>query len=1380
MHYPSLYPVETGSTLSTLIDLLRFRSLNEPTLTAYRFLVDDGETSSITYGELDLRARSIAALLQSRGLDRERVLLAYSPGLEFIAAFFGCLYAGAVAVPVSLPQTKRGLGRFQAIASDAQAAGVLTTRQVLSRFERFDWLTSDDLSDDEAGHWREPSTDNKALAYLQYTSGSTSTPKGVMVTHANVLENSVYIQHGFEHGPESVSLSWLPHFHDMGLVDGIIQPLYSGFTGLLMSPAALLQNPARWLQAISRYCVTHSGGPNFAYDLCVRRIDESQRASLDLSSWSVAYNGAEPVRHETLERFADAFAPCGFRRETLHPAYGLAEATLKVTGGRREVGPVYCTVETSALEQHRVVPAEAGAPDARTLVGCGRATLGTEVVIVNTESLRSCETDQVGEVWVSGPGVAAGYWNRPDETENTFNARLSNAGNFLRTGDLGFIRDGELFITGRQKDLIIIRGRNHYPQDIERAVHGSHLALKPDGGAAFSVELESEERLVVVHEIDTRHKHEGQAIVETIREAIAEEFEIQPAAVVLIRSGTLPKTSSGKVRRGRCREDFLENRLSVIAEWRSSGERDRSTPAAPEELNAETVERWLRSLLTARLNVDGPLIDAHQPIARYGIDSLLALELTHSVETVLGVRLSSTSFLRNPTIAELTNEVLEQHAKTQSHKEAQTVLQNPCASLWQNCEHRLSHGQQALWAIQNVSPESTAYNVSVAARIHGEINLNALRRAFSVLIQRHSMLRARFPAREGVPVCVIDEHSELSFFIEDAMHWSEQELSNRLHSEAWTSFDLGNGPLLRAYLFRKSTREYVLLLSAHHIIVDYWSLGILLGELTELYQAEVEGRPATPPPIPHYSDYVRRETTMLAGAEGERLKDYWLQQLSGDLPIIDLPTDRARPPTQTFRGASVSARLDPRLTQRLKQLALRHEATLFMTLLAAFQVLLYRYTDQEEILVGSPSSGRSSAEFAGTIGYFVNPLVLRAKLSGERSFSEFLADTRKTTLAAFEHQDYPFDLLVKQLQPARDPARSPLFQVMFAFQQGRRILKLGELPVEPIALDQQAAQFDLSLTVTDVDSELEASFEYNTDLYDASTIERLGEHFWVLLESIVSDPSVRLSSLSLLSDSTRQQVLYDWNDTRQDFASLVCVHESFARRAAFEPDQIAIVVCDETLSYRELNKRANRLAHYLRARGIGPEVRVGIMVPRSVAMLTCVLGVLKAGGAYVPLDPSYPEERLAFMIEDSGASLVLDQQFLEVNAAVIDAESDDDPLPLATVDNLAYVIYTSGSTGTPKGVMVQHGSLANYIRAASLAYEMVPEDRVLQFSSFNFDASVEEIFTSLTCGATLVLRDSEVPKAPEEFLQECREKKLTVLDLPTSYWHELVSSDWVA
>jgi amino acid adenylation domain-containing protein/non-ribosomal peptide synthase protein (TIGR01720 family) len=1417
---------ETETKFSTLVDLLRLRSLREPGHTAYRFLADgETEASRVTYGELDLRARVVGAHLQSRNLHGERVMLLYPPGLDFIAAFFGCLYAGAVAVPSYLPRPNRDGGRFQAVAEDAQAACVLTTTQILPRLglppekhagtsRLVHRLATDALAGEAAALWREPSPGGDATAYFQYTSGSTSTPKGVMVTHANVLANSAYIRHGFEHDPRSVSLSWLPHFHDMGLLDGIIQPLYGGFTGILMSPAAFLQSPVRWLQAISRYGVTHSGGPNFAYDLCVRRVGEEERASLDLSAWGVAYNGAEPVRRETLERFGEAFEPCGFRRQAFYPAYGLAEATLKVTGGRKADDPVYRTVQAGALKRHRVVEADARGTEAQTLVGSGSASLGTEVVIVNPETSRRSATDEVGEIWVSGPGVAAGYWNRPEETERTFRARLPEGvgGPYLRTGDLGFVRDGELFVTGRLKDLIIIRGRNHYPQDVERAVEQCHAALRPGGGAAFSVEVEGEERLVLAQEVEARRRKEAPAVVEAILETLAEEFEIQPAAVLLLRPGGLPKTSSGKVRRGACREGFLENSLQVVAEWRAGaavhGRAD--APAAPDELGGETVGRWLRALLAAKLNVEESLIELNQPIARYAVDSLLALELAHAVETGLGVKLPPTGFLRNPTIADLTNEALARLAGAASVPQASHFSTADEAG-----EHPLSHGQQALWFLQQVSPESTAYHLAVAARIRGEVDARALRGAFQALVERHPMLRSTFPSRHGAAVRLVHRRAEISFRVEDAAGRSEEALRAALRAEAGQSFDLEAGPLLRVSLFERSPRDYVLLISAHHIIVDFWSLAVLIEELGRLYGAETGGADAAlAPHVSTFADHVRGQSELLSGAEGERLRDYWLRKLAGELPVLDLPADRARPPVQTYRGASVPVRLDARLTDQLKRLGVSREATLFMTLLAAFQVLLYRHTGEEDILVGTPTSGRGSAQFARTVGYFVNPLVLRADVSGGKTFTEFLAGTRATALEAFEHQDYPFDLLVGQLQPERDPSRSPLFQVMFAFQKthlpdeeglaafalgedGARV-RLGGLLLESLALEQRAAQFDLSLTMAETVDGLTASFEYNTDLFDASTVERLGAHFRTLLGGIVADPSARLSELPMLSAAESRQLLHEWNDTRGEFAGPACVHEWFERQAERAPDHVAVSSEQGAWSYRELNERANRLAHYLRARGVGPDVRVAVCVGRSASTVACLLGVLKAGGAYVPVDPAYPEERLALMLEDSGASLLLTEQrfagklgrrptrliLLDADAAELAAESGANPQPSAAARNLAYVIYTSGSTGRPKGVSVEHGSLTNFVRAASAEYDIGPGDRVLQFASFSFDASAEEVFPCLTSGATLVMRDGEAPSAPADFVSECRRKELTVLDLPTAYWHELVSQltaeDWAA
>src|SRR5262249_51577579 len=457
------------SSPSTLIDLLDRRVQRGPDELAYTFLADgEGAELSLSYGELDRRVKVVAALLQRLKVAGERALLLYPPGLDYVVAFWGCLCAGVIAVPAYPPRLNRNLLRLRAIAKDAGATLALTTAQILDRadsllaqapdLKSLNWQATDNLHPELIHQWRADLNGN-TLAYLQYTSGSTAAPKGVMVSHDNVLSNSAAIAHGFEHSSQSISLSWLPHFHDMGLVDGIIQPLYCGFRGILMSPASFLQSPLRWLKAITKYQVTHSGGPNFAYDLCERRIRVEERAKLDLSSWCVAYNGAEPVRSETLERFIVAFSPCGFRRSACYPAYGLAEATLKVSGGRKLQPPIYCTVRADTLERHQIREASQPSEKNRTLVGGGSVVPDTEIVIVEPVSKMRLGAGGWGRSWVGGPGVSQGYWNHPEETEQTFRAHLADTleGPFLRTGDLGFLKDDQLFVTGRLKDLIIIR-----------------------------------------------------------------------------------------------------------------------------------------------------------------------------------------------------------------------------------------------------------------------------------------------------------------------------------------------------------------------------------------------------------------------------------------------------------------------------------------------------------------------------------------------------------------------------------------------------------------------------------------------------------------------------------------------------------------------------------------------------------------------------------------------------------------------------------------------------------------------------------------------------------------------------------------------------------
>ncbi|BAZ29704.1 AMP-dependent synthetase and ligase [Cylindrospermum sp. NIES-4074] len=566
---------------SNLVDMLRQRAQYQPNQTAFIYL-QNGETESsrLTYQELDKQARTIAASLQTLNISGERALLLYPSGLEFIAAFFGCIYAQTVAVPAYPPRRNQNIHRLQGIIEDAQAQVLLTTTSVMenikANFHQNPELSSipciitENLDNNLANTWQEPALFENTLAFLQYTSGSVGMPKGVMISHANLLHNLAQIHKCFGHTPNSQGIIWLPSYHDMGLIGGVLQPIYGGFPVTLMSPVDFLQKPFSWLSAISRYKGTTSGGPNFAYDLCVRKITPEQRASLDLSNWEVAFTGAEFIRAETLEQFAEAFEPCGFRKEAFYPCYGMAETTLIISGGLKSSQPILKYLEAASLEQNRVVTAQNQEANA-TIVGCGQNLSDQKIVIVDPQSLQQCQPDQVGEIWVSGPSVALGYWNRSEQTQETFHAYLAETGEgpFLRTGDLGFLQDGELFITGRLKDVIIIRGQNHYPQDIELTTQKSDPALRYDCGAAFTVEVNGLERLVIVQEVERSYlrKLNVNAIVGNVRQAVANNHGLQVYAVALIKTGTIPKTSSGKIQRHACRSGFLAGTLNVVDDW---------------------------------------------------------------------------------------------------------------------------------------------------------------------------------------------------------------------------------------------------------------------------------------------------------------------------------------------------------------------------------------------------------------------------------------------------------------------------------------------------------------------------------------------------------------------------------------------------------------------------------------------------------------------------------------------------------------------------------------------------------------------------------------------------------------------------------------------
>jgi amino acid adenylation domain-containing protein/thioester reductase-like protein len=2462
---------------NTLLDLLRTRAESHPDRLAYRFIQDgDSDIVTITYGELDRRARAIGAWLERFGAGGKRALLLYPPGLDYIASFFGCLYAGATAVPAYPPRMNRPVPRIQSIVADSRAAIALTTSAILHNIEqRFEhtpdlqalnWLNTEQVPAESEADWRHPDISPDTLAFLQYTSGSTSQPKGVMLTHGNLMHNLKAIRRGFRIGDDAVGVFWLPSYHDMGLIGGILEPMYVNGPSTLMSPVSFLQKPFRWLEAISKYKATISGAPNFAYDLCADKITPEQIESLDLSSWSLAFCGAEPIRPETLERFAQTFEQIGFRKTSFYPCFGMAESTLIVAGGDGPAAPRTLTIDRKLLERDRAVIAPPDDTNSLTLINCGKSIIDQKLVIVNPSTLNQCAENEVGEIWVSGPSVAKGYWGLEDETRSTFNAHVADTGEgpFMRTGDLGFLHNGELFVTGRLKDLIIIHGSNHYPQDIELTVESSHPALQPAAGAAFSVTENGKEQLVIVQEV-TRQGRQADVneVASAIRQAVAEKHDLQVHAIVLVKPMSIPKTSSGKIQRRATKSAFLNGELELVGEWRrntpsspalpprgegrssplSSGEGLGDVLSLPKRVreslaphstqpkhNAYTIQSFLLTRIASMLEMDASAIDPRQPFTYYGLgsvqavsltgdletflkrklsptlawdyptieslsnflandsqpakttapaipqptfnninepiaiiglgcrfpqanspqafwellrngvdaitevpsdrwdvdkfhstepgagkvttrfgaflddvdlfdpaffgispreaarmdpqqrlllevswealenafippdslagtrtgvfvgissydysqlqfgdldmidayagtgnahsiaanrlsyvfdlrgpsmavdtacssslvsvhlacqslrsgesdlalaggvnliltpeltitfsqarmlapdghcktfdanadgyvrgegcgvvvlkrysdamrdgdnilalvrgsavnqdgrsngltapnglaqqevirhalaqagvapnqisyieahgtgtplgdpiemaslravlgdeanqrvivgsvktnvghlesaagiaglikvvlamrndaipphlhlkeinpylsldgsrieigtylrpwkrrgeprfagvssfgfggtnahivlsdaplavekknasdierprhlltlsaktefalqelsqslseklritnyelhdltfaanttrahfdhrlavqasskedllkgledflngsespfvstgnvksnaqpkiaflftgqgsqyagmgrqlyetqpvfrtaldqcaqildpilgrslleilladkndstihrtqytqpalfafeyalaqmwlswgikpqavmghsvgeyvaaciagvftledglrliaerarlmgalpqngtmiavfadaarvadivkpyssqvsvaaangpdntvisgetsaiqsvvdelaklgitskpltvshafhsplmdpildefesfarriqfsnsrlplisnvtgeildqipnaeywrnhiraevkfaagmqaladlgidafveigpspvllgmgkrslpesqsawlpslrqnqdewqiildslgelyaqgadvdwkgfdagysrrkialpnypferqrywldvqkvdrempprrhgdartqvnklppprsnggsqpqeekvvdrkngkpktqnqaplrpqktpaqsdianfiqkqaarvlgmdasrlgldapldtlglDSLMAMELKHSLESKFGVQISVASLLQGPTISTLAAEALGSLHSPQAKKEAPLVVAKD-----ESNESPLSYGQQALWFLHQLLPDEISFNVAGAVRIHGGLNVPALQLAFEQLVARHELLRSTFHVINGEPIQRVHDAVDGFFRVVDASDLDDATLRTQLAEEAHRPFDLEHGPVFRASLHRTRDSSHILLLAMDHIITDFWSTTVLARELLACYQANKNGKPSELAPLPaRYSDYARWEAGMVESPQGEKSWEYWRDQLGTRLPALNLPTDRPRTPIQTYRGDSAHLFLDGGLYQKLKSLAHENGATMFMTLLAAFQTLLHRYSNQDEFLVGSVTAGRNHAELSNLVGYFINPIALKADFSGEPSFNELLQRVKQITLGAFENQGYPPALLAKKLGLQRDPSRPPLFETMFILQKAQEAdvqafspfalgldgarMEAAGLVLESMALGGEPAQFDLTLMMSELNDGLAGALQYNVDLFDAATIQRMLKHFHSLLREIAADPAKPVSAYSLLDESENRQILVEWNQTQADYPRDACIHELIEAQAKKTPDAIAVRFENRSLTYKALNKRAEAVAKFLVAKGVKPGALVGLFVNRSIEMLVGLLGVLKAGGAYLPLDPSFPSERLAFMLEDSGASVVLTLSALlpelpKTNAKVIclDALGEEKGRrarkPKASADDLAYVIYTSGSTGKPKGVQIHHRAVVNFLCSMQKDLGIHASDSLLAVTTLSFDIVVLELLLPLTVGAKVVIANSETVADGALLTQALEDSQITFMQATPASWRLLLEAGW--
>ena len=1388
-------------SVRTLAELFAYRCEQAGGGLAYAYLKDTAAIDrQLTWVELAGEVNILAKALGARVEPGTRALLIYPPGLEVVVAFWACIQAGLVPVPAPAPdpiRRKHSLSRLQAILDDAQATLVLTTASIqtlcaeqslVATDRQVHWLATDQPTGEG---W--PSLENRSpisdLAYLQYTSGSTATPRGVMISHRNVLAQCEAIRQTAGVNAESRSLCWLPYFHDYGLVHGILAPLYAGIPAFLLSPLTFLRRPLRWLEAIGRWDITHSGAPSFAYDACVKAYQKQPGWSGDLGRWAVASCGAEPIHHRTINTFTQVFAPHGFKRNAFMPAYGLAEATLVVSSTSRSESPHMITVDSAALESHRVEVRNPDDAGVRELVGCGRPLPGSQVIIVEPESGVECAAGQVGEIWVSSPSVALGYWRRAEATNEAFHARVSGrpVEHFLRTGDLGFLSGEQVVITGRLKDLIILNGRNIYPQDLEAAVEACHPMARNGGCVAFSVEVDEVERLIIVLEVDRQQDLRAEEVATAVRVSLVERFEVPVWGVVLARHGTIPKTSSGKVQRQACRKAYLEQSLAVLSMQMLAAE-EAVTGSGPSAESSRKVhdllktsgelEDYVKRVFAEQSGLPVSKIEAGMPLANIGLDSLGTSLVKNRLEQEFGVDLSFGQLFGQGTVRDLGAYLLTSRSEASSGTESVSRRQAGEPGLDERRlpaesgevgRHPLSCSQERLWFLEQVQPGSALNHISIGMRLSGRLDRLAFDASIQELVRRHDILRMGFASVGELPYQAISTEGVARVTWASLREISPsnlgEEIRRRIREEVFVPFDLGIAPLLRVLLLETRDGEHLCILTVHRLVSDGWSLRLLCRELTEQYTSRVKGRGMVPARSQRsYLEFSHWQRDRLESERYVAQLGYWQRHLDRMPPLLDLPSDRPRSRVPLFQGGARIRVFPDSMVADLGAFCGRQGTTKFMVIYSALCAWLQRATRTTDIVVGTVVANRRQSHWQDVVGYFANTVALRMDLSDVDTGEQLLHRARQTVCDAYDHQDVPFEQVIGALKGRRDADSPHVFNVMIVWEDDPLSeLRLDGLSVRHVPIDDVAVELDLTLLVVNGVEGLELVMLYDRALFDGGTVDRMLAQIEIILKGLIENPGSRLLDLPLLTQEERQQLLVEWNRTTVDVQQATSILPMIEARLKQSPEKTAVVCGEDTLSYRELALRVDQLARAVHEVTGGRNVRVGLCVDRSISSLIGILGILKAGAAYVPLDASAPEQRQRLILEDAGVALLVTQRHLRATlpyggGPVIELESfagEAPPhdahvvWPRQGLDHAAYVIYTSGSTGRPKGVEITHGALLHSL-LARLQYYKDPVECCLLTFPIAFDGSVTSVFWTLLHAGTLVIPTEDNYRDPHQ------------------------------
>ncbi len=1301
------------------------------------------ENQQLTYYELNYRANQLAHYLCSLGVGADVLVgICVERSLEMVVGLLGILKAGGAYVPLDPEYPQE---RLSFMLEDAQLSVLLTQQQLVECVPKHqarvvcldtDW---EKIAQNSESNPLNAATPNN-LAYVIYTSGSTGKPKGVLVNHYNVVRLFEATELWYHFNSQDVWTLFHSYAFDFSVWEIWGALLYGG--RLVVVPYLMTRSPESFYKLLCQEKVTILNQTPSAFRQLIQ-AEQSQATVGDLKLRLVIFGG-EALDLLSLKPW---FERHGDQSPQLVNMYGITETTVHVTYRPLSKADLNCTASV-----------------------IGRPIPDLQMYLLD-KHLQPVPIGVPGEMYIGGAGVARGYLNRPELTAGRFifNPFNDNPKAILyKSGDLArYLPNGELEYLGRIDQQVKIRGFRIELGEIE-ALLVQHPAVL-ESVVVVREDEPSDKRLVAYVIPKVEQSSQAGELRRFLKEKLPEYMV--PNAFVMLES--LPLTLNGKVDRRALRPPDLDSELKdkYVA------------PRTPvEEI---LVQIWAQVLKVEQVGI-------HDNFFELGGHSLLATQLVSRIGNIFKVELPLRSLFVAATVAELAQSI------QQLQQQNLELTSLPILPRARDAELPLSFAQNRLWFLDQFEPNSALYNIPLALCLVGTLNQAALEQSLQEIIHRHEALRTNLITVDGKPSQIIQTQTNWTLSIVELKHLSttEQEIASKLlaQQQAIQPFGLATEALVRATLVVLNNTEHMLLVSMHHVVSDGWSIGVFVQELSALYNAYSQGQPSPLAPLPiQYADFAIWQRHWLQGNVLQSQLSYWQQQLASAPALLSLPTDRPRPSVQTFTGAYQEFALSVELTNGLTQLSQQQGATLFMTLLAAFDTLLYRYTGVADILVGSPIANRNRSEIEGLIGFFINTLVLRTDLSGNPSFSELLTRVREMAMDAYSHQDLPFEMLVETLQPQRDLSHTPLFQVMFVLQNAPiSTIELTGLTISLLPTESATAKFDLTLAMQNTPTGLVGVWEYNTDLFDAGTIERMTDHFVTLLEGIVANPQQPISQLPLLTEFEQQQLLVEWNDTQVDYPQDQCIHQLFEEQVERTPDAVAVVFENQQLTYYELNCRANQLAHYLKSLGVKADVLVGICVERSLEMVVGLLGILKAGGAYVPLDPEYPQDRLSFILEDTQVQVLLTQQplldklpelqgnvvCLDTDWQMISQSSQENLITATKASNLAYVIYTSGSTGQPKGVLVAHHGLLNLVFWHQRAFEITSLDKATQLAGTAFDAAVWELWPYLTAGASIYLVKPEILVSPVDLQDWLKSKKVTISFLPTPLAEQLLSLEW--